>query len=314
MRFKDAIKYYYNHFGLIEMIRLVVIPRVCGRLMGGGNTLYKRNLDWFVRTNFIEIIDRYRNEPLYQNTGEVISENVFTFWWQGFDELPEVVKLCNDSLINNLNGLNVVMIDKNNITKYIEIPDYIYQRVQNGEMSLSHFSDIVRMSLLIKYGGMWIDSCLFVLKPLRISNELTMCRFPINTSLCDGKWCFGQISVSPGHKLMRYMYDCLTEYWRRFNAPIDYLMFDAFMMTAYKEFDDIKSEIDKFEITSPDLHKSRYLFDQPAEDAVFKNFISDNQFLSLTWRINYPDNVDGSPTYYHKLKEYLYSEKTNGNN
>lgn len=309
MRFFEAYKYYYNHFGFSAAVSLVLLPRISSHIPIH-KVSYHTELKKFLRKDIQDIIDKYKfinigNQKLSE------SKNVFTLWWQGVDSLPDVVELCHESLCKNINGYKLIRLDKNNIYNYIDIPDFVQQRVKKGEMSFSHFSDIIRLILLSKYGGVWVDSCLFVVKPLQFTSQLSMPRFQSDNSLNLGKWCFGIIHSPQGHKLINFILESLLRYWGRYDAAVDYLMFDGFMMIAYEEFEDIREEIDQFEINSPDLHRTRYLFDKPYNAINFNSFIADNQFLSLTWRVQYPEMANGTKTYYAALKEWLNNQALN---
>lgn len=52
------------------------------------------------------------------------------------------------------------------MAQYVDIPDYILQKYKQGKMTRTHLSDIVRLLLLSKYGGVWIDSTIL------LTNEL----------------------------------------------------------------------------------------------------------------------------------------------
>lgn len=100
------------------------------------------------------------------------------------------------------------------------------------------------------------------------------------------------------------MHDALLEYWRKYDASIDYLKFDGFLRIAYEEFKDVRKTIDALKVSSPDLHSSRYTFNKKVDYNHFSHLIANNEFLSLTWRINYPVEIDRTPTYYGALLNY----------
>lgn len=299
IRFKKAFNHIRNHFGLINAIKLIAIPRIASRIPGV-NISYTNRLQDFIRREIGDIIEKYRKEPLYLPSSNKNS-NIWSLWWQGKGDVPEVVKLCRKSLLRNSNGFDVVLLNQKNYSDFITLPKFIIERQIKGEISLSHLSDIIRVGLLSRYGGIWLDSCLCVVKPIVPTKRMSMPRFEPNNSGNLGKWCFGAISTPSGHKLMRYMYDCLLRYWEKYDTAIDYLMFDSFMMIAYKEFPDVKKEIDSFEISSPDLHNSRYSFIEKTDKHYFDKIIEDNRYLSLTWRIDYPKSSGDSDTYYGTL-------------
>ena len=53
-------------------------------------------------------------------------------------------------------------ITEKNYKDYVNMPDYIIRKQQSGEIDLTHFSDILRMMLLARHGGIWMDSTLLI--------------------------------------------------------------------------------------------------------------------------------------------------------
>ena len=48
--------------------------------------------------------------------------------------------------------------DVKNLDKYIHLPNYILEKYKQGIITKPHFSDIIWIELLIKYGGTWVDA------------------------------------------------------------------------------------------------------------------------------------------------------------
>lgn len=55
-------------------------------------------------------------------------------------------------------GYDVKVIDEKNWLEYIDLPDYIICRRERKHIPPAHFADLLRLELLIRYGGTWIDS------------------------------------------------------------------------------------------------------------------------------------------------------------
>ena len=80
--------------------------------------------------------------------------NIYVFWWQGINEsTPELVKTCiHLAQVNNPNN-KVIILTKDNFKDYSDIPDYILEKLDKGIITITHFSDILRASVLSKTGG-----------------------------------------------------------------------------------------------------------------------------------------------------------------
>lgn len=51
---------------------------------------------------------------------------IWIFWWQGASNMPSIVKKCYQSIIKNKNNAEVILITKDNIRNYANLPEYIY--------------------------------------------------------------------------------------------------------------------------------------------------------------------------------------------
>lgn len=291
--------------GLLNAFRIVLRPRVLGRL--GIKNKDNEAIDKFIARNFSDIIKKYEHAVLPESC--VIPKIIWVFWWQGEKSMPSVIKVCYNSLQRNANGRKVILLDQSNYTQYAHLPEYIIDKLVQGKISFTHFSDVLRVALLKDYGGLWMDAAIFVTKPIplhdgnfyspRLNEELQ------NTAHMS-QWVIGVMEAPKQMPLFLYMYDLLIAYWKKYDGVFSYLMFDCFIKYGYEHIDWIKNLLSQRPIESPDLHSSRYTFSNEVDDDVLNNLISNNNFLSLTWRIEYPKYAEnGKETFYYALlKKY----------
>ena len=83
-----------------------------------------------------------------------MSNKIWVFWWQGVENAPELVKKCVQSIKLYNKDKDVIIIDKNNINEYYNIPDYMLKKIELRTMTITHLSDILRFNLLKKYFGL----------------------------------------------------------------------------------------------------------------------------------------------------------------
>lgn len=305
MRFIDDLKYNWQHFGFLVAWRLIFWPRFLGHLGFKGQHYIKALLK-LQRKMVKKTIDKYRSESIDFKAIMPDNYTIWTCWWQGEELMPEVVQRCHESLRRNANGHKVVLITKHNYKDFVRLPDWVLDKAKKNEISFSHLSDMIRLSLLSNFGGCWVDSALFVINPICIKGLFFMPRLAkMNDSICQGRWCFGVMAGPKDFKVFNYMLDCLLEYWSKHSAAIDYLMFDGFLRIAYEEYEDVHRLINGLHISSPDIHSSRYTFMQAVDEKVLDQLFAKNQFLSLTWRIKYPIKLPkGEETYYGALLKH----------
>ena len=84
---------------------------------------------------------------------------VWWCWLQGLDNAPDIVKACLRSLQRHLpKDYEIRIIDEHNWKEWVTLPQYIVEKRSAGRIPAALFSDLLRLELLIKYGGTWIDA------------------------------------------------------------------------------------------------------------------------------------------------------------
>ncbi|MBD1490982.1 hypothetical protein E0F22_03210 [Weissella confusa] len=107
--------------------------------------------------------------PLRHLDFKVIQPNIFlrskwiwTMWWQGEAEAPQLVRANFERLRQVFGEENVVIVDKMALSEWLTIDERVFARMARGQLSITHLSDIVRMKLAATYGGLWIDATVAV--------------------------------------------------------------------------------------------------------------------------------------------------------
>ena len=89
---------------------------------------------------------------------------IWQYWAQGYSELPEVVQRCLSSIEKYAEDYQVIRLDDNNLSEYLELPEYVTEK--RDKFSIAHFSDLLRVLLLSTYGGVWMDATVMLSAPL----------------------------------------------------------------------------------------------------------------------------------------------------
>lgn len=212
---------------------------------------------------------------------------IWVCWLQGFDNAPLLVKKCRDSVLRYHSNCEVVLLDESSVSKYIDIPDYVAEKYKKGIISHAHFSDFVRISLLAKHGGIWIDSTVLLSDdiPDYILNADLFCfkEQPLGKVVASN-WF---IAAKPRNPIVLNVMQLLGEYWKCENKLVSYSIFHLFWtMAVYANdtnwklwetvpyFDDINCKILQMELFKPfsqerfdqiktisPIHKLTYKFD-----------------------------------------------------
>lgn len=91
------------------------------------------------------------------------NKNIYICWCQGFKNAPDIIKLCLNRWKVMNPTWNIIELDDTNIHKWVNISE----KVPNvDKLSYQAKTDILRIMLIAKYGGVWVDASTYCLKPL----------------------------------------------------------------------------------------------------------------------------------------------------
>lgn len=131
-----------------------IIFRKNNKLGHFAHKLKYENAKKYLYNNYSNIIEEYRRVFINESKKKITKNApIFVFWWQGEKDMPKIVKACVDSIKRNCGSHPFNLITKDNYYKYVEIPEYILEKLNSKIITLTHFSDILRMTLLYEYGG-----------------------------------------------------------------------------------------------------------------------------------------------------------------
>ena len=114
----------------------------------------------FLEKEFYEFIINYEFNTCNQENSKII----WTLWMQGYENAPELVKSTIDSIrkFAELNNFQFILLEENTIEKYVVFPKLIKEKMDLGVIDYTKISDILRVSLLAKYGGTWVDATIYI--------------------------------------------------------------------------------------------------------------------------------------------------------
>lgn len=238
----------------------------------------------------------------YVQTGERISStgNVWIFWWQGLNEdTPIVVKKCIDSIIANAGDTKVIIIDQDNYSKYVSIPDYIMSKLDRKQITLTHFSDILRMALLSEYGGIWMDATLFMVEKFpRDMENYTIYSIKHNKfsdyHVCKGKWSGFFLACGENNSALKLFRDFFYEYWKNEDSLITYFLIDCIIAICYENINEIRTAIDIMPTNNENVFElQNNLFNDYDEEKYLK-MKTDTHIFKLSWKLDFSSDNEGS--------------------
>ena len=178
------------------------------------------------------------------------SNKVWICWFQGIENAPLLVRKCYESVKNNLPSKEVILITNKNIEEYISLPPYIIEKWEKGLITHTHMTDLMRLELLIKYGGMWLDATVFCSSPEKEIPDyffesdlfLYQCLKPGRDGHANyiSSWL---ISAKTNNKVLMAVRELCYSYWKENNDMWDYFLFHDFMCITLDKYEDEKRRI-----------------------------------------------------------------------
>lgn len=162
----------------------------------------------------------------------LVHEHPKVIWWcwlQGKEQAPQIVKACFNSL-KQLTGYSLVVIDNANWRDYVELPGYIVDKWENKQIPPALFSDLLRLELLIKYGGTWIDStvlCTGNVNDNYLDADVFLFQYTKQGSIpvSISNWF---ISACSNNEVLMVLREMLYAYWKDYDCVLDYYIFHLF--------------------------------------------------------------------------------------
>lgn len=248
----------YKQFGGFhlawECVRLGAIPIVikgifsCVLKRTSFKSIYPpvlKRIEPFLERKYESIL--HERKEYYNGREQVCQRNnvIWFCWLQGLEKAPRIVKVCYDSLKTHLTDRTIRVIDSKNWKEFIELPRYIVDKWEKGRIPAPNFSDILRLELLIRYGGTWIDST--VLCTGFVSHATQESRVYLDSDLFLFQYTppgtANNISISnwfitacSNQKVLMVLRDMLYEYWKDYDCTLDYYIFHLFFTMVAKEY------------------------------------------------------------------------------
>lgn len=237
---------------------------------------------------------------------------IWVFWGQGEADMPPLIKACYRQL--NKYNENVCLITYNNVRDYIDLPEIIYKKVRNGKLTWAHFSDIVRTSLLAKYGGLWLDATVWVSGKLPIDKILEMPFWSANSKSEHGShdvcfwtsgewnwsgWCLS--SNRSNYPLFSFVSKNLIERSIKDCYLLDYVLIDYFINYCFRYSKCFRNDIKKMCITNPKRNGFAMIMGQEYEEDKYKELLSTDFIFKLSYRTTWKTEKEGKHTFYQKL-------------
>lgn len=256
-----TIKHAYNRFkefggwrlvfqyAKMGMLGVVIKDTLKGLLKGKSlNEIYSHiNVDHKLLKQYNSLMEKLIKEYSDDEGSHTRSKTIWSSWWQGEEEAPQLVKACWASQRKYMpDGWQHIIITNKNYKDYISIPNYILKKKEKGIIPQAMFSDLVRLELLIKYGGIWMDSTVLCTEP-NYPQTLLTCPLFLFQYRRTSRVFFGFsnwfISAESNNKTLKIVKALLYQYWRDYDCVVKYFVFHLFINTLARKISEILKQM-----------------------------------------------------------------------
>ena len=288
-RYYKKIKYKKIYLLLILVLIIFKLER---NMHKGFRIIDEKKANYLIKRFYSFINDL----PDYENTHEP-SKIIFWCWLQGEKNAPKLALANLNSIRKFCNDYKIIIIDESNIDKYVNIPSYIIQKYKKQKFSRTHFSDILRLELLIKYGGTWMDSSVLITNYDERFFNKDLFFFGENTTGCVGSSWF--ITSEKNSPILRTTLDLLYEYWRKSKFLYAYFLFHIFFKFACDKYKKDYNNVLFF--SNVPSHELQYLLNKPFNEIQYEMILNKVSIHKLTI---HKSNFENNSFYNHIIEEY----------
>jgi hypothetical protein len=264
-----------------------------------GNLLYHQPIIRYLRKNYSYV---YKDLKIEKSNKESETFYIWVMWWQGEEYMPDSIKICYRSIIENAGEGNVRLITENNCTEYIQLPAHILNKFKAGVITITHLSDIIRFTLLDEYGGIWLDSTTLVTNSnlSTLKNRFFTLKFRTHSQSTPsiGRWSGTIISGNRHDLYFHLMRELFSEYWRKEETLVKYLLIDYFVLLLYTDVEYVRNLINGVK-WSESNYKLKEIINSPYNESNWKVLTSRSHFHTLDRRASHFSYTSkGFITYY----------------
>jgi mannosyltransferase OCH1-like enzyme len=190
----------------------------------------------FYLKNKYFLTDIYNITPPILNQQIIENKVIWICWLQGYDNANNIVKACIKSVREHSNGYDVILITEKNINSYVRFPDYIIKKYKKGLITRTHFSDLLRVLLLVNYGGVWLDATVFLTDNIPekiLKSELFMFKTSIlgYDFLPASSWF---IAAKKNNPILKKLLNVLLSFWEKEEEMPHYYLFHIALLLLIK--------------------------------------------------------------------------------
>lgn len=249
------------------------------------------------------VLDKFDSSYTNAKQETDVKKYVWFCWMQGIEEAPALVRKCYESVCRTFQNRTVILLTEENILDYADIPSFIMEKYKVGIITRTHFSDLLRIALLSRHGGTWIDATVFC---RNVPDYMLDSDFFVFQNLKPGadgsvincsSWF---MTAKPNNHLVLAIRELLWAYWEKENRLIDYFLLHHFMMIVSQRYLEEWNKIPKYPNSLP--HVLLLGFFEDYDKASFDRIIGCTPVHKLSYKFS-EEQVSKSNTNYKQFMD-----------
>ena len=234
---------------------------------------------------------------------QAVNKTVWVCWLQGMEGAPELVQRCFESVRDHFAGWNIVVLTSEDFSEYAQLPAFIVEKWRRGAFGAAHFTDLLRVDLLTRLGGLWLDATVLCTGTLSDAflekNDLFLFQIlppnALGRSIRASSWLIWAKAANP---ILAETRRLLWRYWEKEDALFDYFLLHHFMALAMERHPEEARRILPASTTPP--HTLQFRLFEPYDEDVWAMLVRQSDFHKLTYRID-PSDAEKPGTFYARL-------------
>ncbi|MGX6606231.1 capsular polysaccharide synthesis protein [Micromonosporaceae bacterium Da 78-11] len=232
-----------------------------------------------------------------------LDQPIFIYWAQGFTAAPPLVRTCLAQLRATNPDASVHELTDETIGNYVDIPPDITALLGDNK---THFSDLLRLVLLEKYGGVWVDGTCYVTEPLRPHIDRALEQGSVFAFNYHGPYISNWLlAAGPGSYAMHLWRAASFLWWELRGELIDYFLHHHIFEMLHHLDPRFRADWDAgLRLSSKPPHALQAAMLNPYETATFRAMLGGSFAHKLRYKYQ-PDEVTSESYLAHLIRNDL---------
>lgn len=263
---------------------------------------YERHKEIYDMTE--RYIASFKALPIHNIPLKELNEHIIWMFWNDLGWMPKIVRRCIESVKRHVH-YRIILLTENTFQEYVTIPEHVVEKYRKGAISHTHFSDILRVSLLSVYGGTWIDATVYLTDPIPEKYiDCNLCMLRGDTWGLDechkiGCRCSSwYISSKPANEFIVAVRDALYGYWYLEDELKEYFLIHILISKLLDSNLIFKEQWEEMPfLSSQDAH---YLSANSARNFSREKW-QDIKEVTFMHKLSYKTKVGNFDSFFHKI-------------